>query len=120
MHVSDDERRDHHKGQSEQDGPAGVADEAIVEIPIDGTLDLHTFHPNEMSSVVREYLIAAAAQGLTEVRIVHGKGKGVLRHGVQRLLEQLPLVASFRSGGDQRGQWGATIVTLKVEGNEDS
>jgi dsDNA-specific endonuclease/ATPase MutS2 len=93
-------------------------EEAPVEIPIDGTLDLHTFRPGEMSEVVREYLRAAAEEGLDEVRIVHGKGKGVLRHGVIKLLEQLPIVESFRSGGAGRGEWGATIVTLKATRDE--
>ena len=91
----------------------------VVEIPIDGMLDLHTFVPAEMSDVVREYLTAAAEQGLGEVRIVHGKGKGVLRHGVQALLDTLPIVTSYRVAGAGRGDWGATIVTLAATKTSD-
>jgi dsDNA-specific endonuclease/ATPase MutS2 len=91
----------------------------VVEIPIDGTLDLHTFAPAEMSDLVREYLTAAAEQGLGEVRIVHGKGKGVLRHGVQTLLDTLPIVKSYRVAGAGRGDWGATIVTLAATRKKD-
>jgi len=91
----------------------------VVEIPINGTLDLHTFTPGEMSDVVREYLRAAACAGIHEVRIVHGKGTGALRNGVHRLLDKLSLVASYRAGGVGRGEWGATIVTLRRSGESD-
>jgi dsDNA-specific endonuclease/ATPase MutS2 len=97
--------------------------EDVIEVPIDGMLDLHTFRPQEMSDVVREYLEVAAERGLSEVRIVHGKGKGVLRNGVLALLDKLPQVVSYRSAGAGRGDWGATIVTLGTSrdgGNENT
>jgi dsDNA-specific endonuclease/ATPase MutS2 len=86
--------------------------EDAVSIPIDGTLDLHAFVPSEIGSLIREYIREARRAGLNEVRIVHGKGSGSLRRGVLSLLDRLPEVLSHRTGGDQRGQWGATIATL--------
>lgn len=99
------------------DGGAS-GDEPIV-IPIDGTLDLHTFAPSEMSDVVREYLRAAVEEGLTEVRIVHGKGTGTLKRGVRTLLDKLDCVASYSEGGPGRGDWGATLVTLRKTEDAD-
>ena len=50
-----------------------------VEIPIDGVLDLHTFTPQEVKDLVSTYLDECLERGITEVQIIHGKGKGVLR-----------------------------------------
>ena len=86
--------------------------DSAVKIPIDGTLDLHTFDPKEVGDLVSEYLRECRARGILEVRIIHGKGRGVLRASVVRLLERLPEVASFGAGGPGGGEWGATLVTL--------
>ena len=83
-----------------------------VELPIDGTLDLHTFQPREVKDLVPHYLAECRARGILEVRIIHGKGKGVLRDTVHSLLTRIPGVDGFMLAGDQRGAWGATIVTL--------
>ena len=83
-----------------------------VNIPIDGTLDLHTFDPNDVGELVPEYLRACRERGILEVRIVHGKGRGVLRAGVTRLLARSPDVKHFRDAGPGSGDWGATLVTL--------
>jgi DNA-nicking Smr family endonuclease len=83
-----------------------------VEIPIDGTLDLHTFHPREVKDLVTEYLKTCRERGILEVRIVHGKGTGSLRRTVHSLLQRLPEVKSFRLAGEERGSWGATLVFL--------
>ncbi len=83
-----------------------------TELPIDGTLDLHTFHPRDVQELVPEYLAACRDRGILQVRIVHGKGIGALRRTVHALLSRLPEVAGFESGGAQGGGWGATIVTL--------
>lgn len=81
-------------------------------LPIDGVLDLHTFRPQDAASVVDEYLIACQEQGILEVRIIHGKGKGVLRQTVHALLERHPLVIDFRLDSGPSG-WGATVVQLR-------
>ena len=86
-----------------------------VEVPIDGTLDLHTFHPREIKHLVPGYLEACRERGILHVRIVHGKGTGQLRRSVHAVLDRLPEVASYRSGGMGEGSWGATLVFLQVE-----
>lgn len=84
-----------------------------VEIPIDGTLDLHAFHPREVKDVLWAYLEACQEKGILEVRVVHGKGMGTLRETVRAQLQKRPeLVASFRSGDSTGGTWGATLVSL--------
>jgi DNA-nicking Smr family endonuclease len=87
--------------------------EAPVELPIEDAIDLHAFAPRDVVSVVDEYLRAAVARGFVEVRIVHGRGIGVQRQAVRRLLEGHPLVAGFRDAPPERGGWGATLVVLK-------
>jgi len=84
-------------------------------LPIDGTLDLHAFSPRDVKSVVQEYVTEAHARGLTEVRIIHGRGTGVLRGVVQAALEAHPLVEAFWD--DTAAHLGATGVKL---GTRDS
>jgi dsDNA-specific endonuclease/ATPase MutS2 len=84
-----------------------------VRVPIEDSLDLHTFRPGEIKELLEDYLAAALEKGFEEVRIIHGKGTGQLRRRVQAILERHPLVASFRQADDSRGGWGATVVFLK-------
>jgi dsDNA-specific endonuclease/ATPase MutS2 len=84
-----------------------------VILPIEDSLDLHTFAPRDIASVVEEYLRQAAARGFSEVRLIHGKGKGVQRTVVQTLLDGHPLVRRYFDGPPERGGWGATVVILK-------
>ena len=84
-----------------------------VELPIDGTLDLHTFRPREVRDLLPEYLAACRAKGILEVRIIHGKGTGILRETVHALLKRLPGVVSFRLAREDAGSWGATVVRLR-------
>ncbi len=84
-----------------------------IELPIDGTLDLHAFDPREVKALVTDYLSACQQGGILSVRIIHGKGTGALRRTVHAVLNQLPEVASYRLGGEGAGEWGATIVTLR-------
>lgn len=83
-----------------------------VRIAVDGILDLHTFLPKDAASVVDEYLRVCRDKGIYEVRIIHGKGKGVLRKTIHTLLEKHPKVLDFRLDSGPSG-WGATLVELK-------
>jgi DNA-nicking Smr family endonuclease len=84
-----------------------------VPLPIDGTLDLHAFAPAEVGDLVGEWLGACRAAGLTELRIVHGKGTGALRRSVEAILARDPRVLAFGTAGEDAGGWGATLVTLR-------
>jgi dsDNA-specific endonuclease/ATPase MutS2 len=84
-----------------------------VELPIDGTLDLHTFDPRDVKDLVCQYLSVCRERGILQVRIIHGKGTGALRETVHAILARLPYVVSFRLAGEDGGGWGATIVTLE-------
>ena len=84
----------------------------VIELPIDGVIDLHAFRPEDAASVVDEYVSACQENGIYEVRIIHGKGKGVLRRTVHALLEKHPLVMDFTLDSGP-SNWGATVVRLK-------
>ena len=84
-----------------------------VQFPIDGTLDLHTFDPREVKDLVVEYLRTCRERGIVQVRIVHGKGKGVLLKTVHSVLGKLPEVISFQLADETAGGWGATIVQIR-------
>ena len=79
-------------------------------LPIDGTLDLHAFRPKDARSVVEDYIREAHAAGLREVRVIHGRGAGVLRGIVQAMLEAHPLVEAFWDDTD--AHLGATVARL--------
>ena len=81
------------------------------EIPIEDSIDLHTFQPKEVKIVVEEYLYQALQRGFDEVRIIHGKGIGVQREIVHSVLEKHPDVVEFRDLGDR----GSTIAKLRVK-----
>nr|MBF0222108.1 Smr/MutS family protein [Desulfobulbaceae bacterium] len=84
-----------------------------VELEIDGVLDLHTFNPKEVRRLIPDYLEACLEKDIFAVRIIHGKGKGVLRRTVHSILEQLAIVVSFKLAGEDGGSWGATLVELQ-------
>ena len=79
-------------------------------IPIEAQLDLHAFHPRDIPSVVDEYIRAAHEGGLREVRLIHGRGKGVQRGIVQNVLERHPLVEEFWDAVE--AHLGATVARL--------
>ena len=80
-------------------------------VPIEEALDLHAFEPRDIKSVVEEYVNAAWAQGLREVRLIHGRGKGVQRGIVQQALERHPLVTAFWDAPETH--LGATVARLR-------
>jgi DNA-nicking Smr family endonuclease len=83
-----------------------------IEYPIDGVLDLHMFQPREARSVVDEYIHACRERGILSIRIIHGKGQGVLGRMVRSHLEKSPAVKGFSTANDH-SSWGAVIVELK-------
>lgn len=87
----------------------------VVEIPLETMLDLHPFRPSETRAVVTSYLEEAQARGWTEVRLVHGRGRGVQRRSIQALLARHPDVLEFADAPAERGGWGATVVRLRVK-----
>jgi dsDNA-specific endonuclease/ATPase MutS2 len=90
--------------QEEEDG---ASDEPVM-MQIEESIDLHHFAPRDIPSVVVEYLREAQLAGFREVRIIHGKGKGVQRRRVQVILQDRPEVESYRSDG-----LGSTLVWLR-------
>jgi dsDNA-specific endonuclease/ATPase MutS2 len=87
----------------------------FIKQPIDGNLDLHTFQPGEIKDLVPEYLKECRHRGILQVRIIHGKGTGVLRTMVLSILKNLPYIDSIRTAGEDAGGWGATIVTMSKQ-----
>lgn len=87
-----------------------------IRIPIERELDLHPFAPRDIPSVVEEFVSAAAAAGLAEIRLVHGRGRGVQRAVVQAALDRHPRVLEFWD--DTGSHLGATIARLQVESGD--
>jgi dsDNA-specific endonuclease/ATPase MutS2 len=81
-----------------------------VNLPLEDSLDLHSFPPQEIRSLVQEYLQEAYAAGFPEVRIIHGKGIGVQREIVRAIAARDPHVESVHQAPEGSGSWGATIV----------
>jgi dsDNA-specific endonuclease/ATPase MutS2 len=85
----------------------------IIRLPIEHELDLHAFPPRDVASVVGEYVDAAAAAGFTEIRVVHGRGRGVQRGIVQAALERHARVVEFWDDADSH--LGATVARLRTQ-----
>ena len=96
---------------SEDEKQAVLAQEPVV-VPIGSVLDLHSFLPAEVESVVETYLEEAVHAGLTDLRIIHGRGIGVQREIVRAVLARSPWVISYRDAPATAGGWGATIATI--------
>lgn len=93
-------------------GDAFPGDEP-VEIPIDGVLDLHAFHPRDAAALVDDYLDECRARGIHSVRIIHGKGIGSMRELVRAVLERRDDVVKHRLDSQTGAGWGATLVELR-------
>jgi DNA-nicking Smr family endonuclease len=87
-------------------------EDAAHRIPIEAALDLHTFAPRDIASVVEEYVRAAHEAGLREIRLIHGRGTGVQRGIVQAALERHPLLERFYDAPESH--LGATVAALKI------
>jgi dsDNA-specific endonuclease/ATPase MutS2 len=87
-----------------------------VQVPIEPEIDLHSFAPQDIPSVVAEYIDAAAVAGFAEVRLVHGRGRGVQRGIVQAALDRHPSVAQFWD--DPAAHLGATIARLRTDSSD--
>lgn len=89
-----------------------LEEDFTVELPIDGTLDLHTFKPREIGSLIPEYLQECLLRNIFHVRIIHGKGSGALRKGVHAVLKRTACVQEYSLADETGGSWGATIVKI--------
>jgi DNA-nicking Smr family endonuclease len=108
-------------GSDPKDAGDRAADpNGALRVPLEDALDLHTFHPRDVPAVVEEYLWEAARAGLSEVRIIHGKGMGVQKRIVTGVLERHGAVASFHAAPAERGHYGATIVRLRRAPERDT
>ncbi|CAD7837554.1 MAG: hypothetical protein [Olavius algarvensis Delta 4 endosymbiont] len=84
-----------------------------IIVPIEDVLDLHLFRPAEVPDLLDNYFQECIRANIFTVRVIHGKGKGILKKGVLALLEKHPLVKSFAPAPPEAGGWGATLVTLQ-------
>jgi DNA-nicking Smr family endonuclease len=84
-----------------------------VKIPINGELDLHTFRPNEVKGLLNDYIDACMKKKIYSLRVIHGKGSGILKQKVHSVLRKNPHVDSFIDAPAEAGGWGATLVSLK-------
>jgi DNA-nicking Smr family endonuclease len=91
--------------------------EAPVVLPIEDSIDLHAFAPKDVAAVVESYLEAAREAGFREVRIIHGRGKGIQKERVRRVLGRSAHVVHFEAATPDRGGFGATVVRLKPRGS---
>jgi dsDNA-specific endonuclease/ATPase MutS2 len=90
-----------------------MEDEEFIRIPITDIFDLHNVSPRDVEAVVEEYLIEANRLGLKALRIIHGRGIGVQREIVRKVLARTGFVLQFGDAPAEAGGWGATIVTLQ-------
>jgi DNA-nicking Smr family endonuclease len=90
-----------------------------VEVPINGQLDLHNFHPRDCKDLIHHYLDECAARGIASVRVIHGKGTGQLKAKAISAIEKHPLVLGHQPAGHGGGNWGATLVTLRLSSDRE-
>ncbi|MDM8517259.1 Smr/MutS family protein [Desulfobacterales bacterium HSG16] len=84
-----------------------------IVVPIEDSIDLHTFRPKEIPDLLLDYFLACTEMKIFSVRVIHGKGKGILRKRVHEVLKKNKLVKSFKNAPQEAGSWGATLVKLK-------
>ncbi|MDH3797468.1 MAG: Smr/MutS family protein [Desulfobacterales bacterium] len=84
-----------------------------IQIPIEDVLDLHTFRPKDIADLLENYFDECIKADIFSVRVIHGKGKGIQKRQVHRILQKNPRVKSFKDAPPEAGGWGATVVDLK-------
>jgi DNA-nicking Smr family endonuclease len=89
-----------------------------VRIPIEDVLDLHTFRPQDIADLLEDYFDECIKAGIFSVRVIHGKGKGIQKRQVHRILQKNPRVKGFKDAPPEAGGWGATLVELKPPAGE--
>ncbi|MCS6885371.1 MAG: Smr/MutS family protein [Acidobacteriota bacterium] len=92
----------------------------FVVVPIEDSIDLHTYSPKDIKELIPEYLEECSKRGFTFVRIIHGKGIGIQREIVRSILAKSPLVESYEDAPLYAGHWGATVVYLKTTDDKTS
>ena len=100
-------------GSNEPPAASPEEEEEPFVVPIEDAIDLHHFRPAEIIPVVDAYIEAALEAGFREVRLIHGRGKGVQRANIRRFLERDPRVERFQESPADRGGWGATLAWLR-------
>lgn len=103
--MCSERKKDNQEEEFSQDEP--------IRIPIEDSIDLHTFSSKEIPLLLEDYISECLKAGVSEVRIIHGKGMGFQRKAVRSFLEKSPFVSSFRDAPYEAGGWGATIAELK-------
>jgi DNA-nicking Smr family endonuclease len=103
--------------ESENDNPLtdAMSDQEPIVLPIDGVLDLHTFSPKEVADLLADYVAECVKMRIFDLRIIHGKGKGILKERVRKILAKHPMVETFSEAPLEAGGWGATLVRLRRE-----
>jgi len=85
----------------------------LIEFPIEDVIDLHTFSPKDIPNLLNDYFEACIAKKIYSLRIIHGKGSGILKKRVEKILKAHPDVLSFQAAPAEAGGWGATVVQLR-------
>ena len=89
-----------------------------IQIPIEDVLDLHTFRPQDIADLLENYFDECIKAGILSVRVIHGKGKGIQKKQVHRILQKNPRVKSFKDAPPEAGGWGATLVELMPQADK--
>jgi dsDNA-specific endonuclease/ATPase MutS2 len=89
-----------------------------IQIPIEDVLDLHTFRPQDIADLLENYFDECIKAGILSVRVIHGKGKGIQKKQVHRILQKSPQVKSFKDAPPEAGGWGATLVELMPQADK--
>lgn len=100
------------EGSTTNDGTNGVPFDEPFEIEVTDTLDLHAFSPRETRAATMAFLNEARRKGFPIVRIIHGKGIGVQREIVRKVLSECEFIASFKDAPEFSGSWGATVAKI--------